>query len=145
MPNSLLAPLLVCNLTLNTHLPVQVVGQVNGDHDSGGGGVDAHVVRGVVQELGSSISLHIVRVVVPPPQLNIHPVLLSSGGIHHISEWAWWKQSHMTSTPTSSKPCSRGGRRQLTFAAKFYLLMRFFYIRLSLFYSPKIFNKRLAR
>ena len=57
-------------------LPVEVVGEVQGNHEATGGGVDAHVVRGVVEELGTGVSLHVVRVVVAPTQLDVHPVLL---------------------------------------------------------------------
>ena len=39
-------------------------------HDAGGRGVDGHVVGGVVQELGARVALHVVRVVVAPPQLR---------------------------------------------------------------------------
>ena len=43
-----------------------------------GGGVDGHVVRGVVQELGPCVALNVVGVVIPPSQLHIQPVLLGS-------------------------------------------------------------------
>ena len=63
---------------------MQVVGEVHSYHHASGRGVDAHVVSGVVQELGARITLNVVRVVVPPAQLHVHPVLLSGCGIHHI-------------------------------------------------------------
>lgn len=63
---------------------MQVVSQVDSNEHSGGGGVDAHVVRGVVQELGSGISLYVVRVVVAPSELDVNPVFLCGGAVHHI-------------------------------------------------------------
>ena len=56
---------------------VQVVRQVDGDHDSGGGGVDRHVVRRVVQELGAGVALNVVAVVVAPAQLHVQPVFVA--------------------------------------------------------------------
>lgn len=66
--------------------PVQVVGQINGNEHPSGRGVDAHVVRGVVQELGPGVALDVVGVVVAPAQLNVNPVLLGGGAVHHIPE-----------------------------------------------------------
>lgn len=65
--------------------PVEVVGQVDGDEHPCGGGVDTHVVRGVVQELGPGVALDVVRVVVAPAQLDVDPVLLRGGAVHHVS------------------------------------------------------------
>ncbi len=45
---------------------VQVVGKVDGDETTGGRRVDAHVVGGVVEELGARVTLHVVRVKVAP-------------------------------------------------------------------------------
>ena len=75
----------LCGGSSNYPLPVQVVGEINGDHDTGRGGVDTHVVCGIVEELGSRVALYIVAVVVPPTQLHVHPVLLGRRGIHYIS------------------------------------------------------------
>ena len=66
-------------------VPVQVVGEVDGQQDSGGRGVDAHVVGGVVEVLGARVPLDVVGVVVPPPQLDVQPVLLGGGAVHHVS------------------------------------------------------------
>ena len=63
---------------------MQVIGEVQCDHDSGGGGVDAHVISGVVEELGTGITLHIMGIIVTPAQLHIYPILLSGGGVHHV-------------------------------------------------------------
>lgn len=65
---------------------MEVVGQVDGDEHPGGGGVDAHVVGGVVQELGSSVALDVVRVVVSPAKLYVDPVLLGGCAVHHVPE-----------------------------------------------------------
>lgn len=66
--------------------PVQVVGQINGNEHPSGRGVDAHVVCGVVQELGPGVALDVVGVVVAPAQLDVNPVLLGGGAVHHIPE-----------------------------------------------------------
>lgn len=47
----------------------QVVSQVHADEEASRGGVDGHVVGSVVQELGTRVALHVVRVVVTPPGL----------------------------------------------------------------------------
>ena len=62
---------------------MQVVGKVDSDEDSCGRGVYGHVFRGVVKELGPGVTLHVVRVVVTPPQLDVDPVLLCSGRVQH--------------------------------------------------------------
>merc|ERR1719318_1929485 len=62
----------------------KVVCQVNGYEDTGGGGVDGHVVSGVVQELGPGVPLHVMGVIVTPSQLHVNPVLLRGGGVHHV-------------------------------------------------------------
>lgn len=49
---------LVC---INYHcIPVKVVCQVDGNQHPSGGGVDTHVVGGVVEELGPSVTLDVV-------------------------------------------------------------------------------------
>lgn len=63
---------------LRLSLPVQVVCQIYTNQQAGGGGVDTHVVCGVIQELGSSVTLNVMRVVVPPSELDVYPVLLLS-------------------------------------------------------------------
>ncbi len=55
---------------------VQVVRQVEADHDARRRGIDAHVVRRVVEELCARIPLNVVRVKVAPPQLHVNPKLL---------------------------------------------------------------------
>ena len=65
---------------------MKIVGQIDGDEDAGGTGVDTHVVGGVVEEFGTGVSLHVVGIVVTPPQLNVDPILLGRGGIHHVPE-----------------------------------------------------------
>ena len=45
---------------------VEVVGEVHGHHTAGGRGVDAHVVRRVVEELATGVPLDVVSVVVTP-------------------------------------------------------------------------------
>ena len=63
---------------------VQIVGQVDGDHAARRRRIDAHVVRGVVEELGARIALDVVRVVVAPAQLHVQPVLLRGRIVHDV-------------------------------------------------------------
>ena len=60
---------------------MQVVGEVDAEQAPGGRGVDRHVVRGVVQELGPAVALDVVRVVVAPAQLHVDPVLGRGGPV----------------------------------------------------------------
>lgn len=69
---------------LSTNLPVQIICQVNGNEHTSGRRVDTHVVCGVVQELGPGVAFNVMGIIVPPAQLDINPILLSSGTIHHI-------------------------------------------------------------
>lgn len=64
---------------------MEVVSQVNGNENAGGGGVDAHVICGVVQKLGPGVALNVMRIIVPPSQLNVNPVFLCGGAVHHVS------------------------------------------------------------
>lgn len=57
---------------------VQVVREIDANEHAARGRVDGHVVCRVVQELGASVSLHVVRVEVAPPQLNVDPVLVAA-------------------------------------------------------------------
>lgn len=66
-------------------LPVKIVGQINANEDPSGGGVNAHVISGVVKVFGACVSLDVMRVVVTPAKLNIDPVLLSCGAIHDVT------------------------------------------------------------
>ena len=66
-------------------LPVEVVGQIYAYQDASGGWVDAHVVCGVVEELGAGVALNVVAVVVAPSQLDVELVLLCCRIVHHIS------------------------------------------------------------
>jgi len=54
---------------------VQVVAQVERAQHARGGGVQRHVVGGVVEELGARVALHVVRVEVAPAQLHVDPEL----------------------------------------------------------------------
>jgi len=65
-------------------VPVQVVSQVDANEHASWRGVDAHVVGGVVEELGAGVPLHVVTVVVAPPQLDVQPVFLCRRVVHHI-------------------------------------------------------------
>lgn len=65
---------------------MQVIGQINGNEHTSRRRIDTHVVRSVVQELGSCIALDIMGIVISPAQLDIYPVLLSGGAVHHVSE-----------------------------------------------------------
>lgn len=56
---------------------VEVVRQVDRHEHAAGGRVDGHVVRRVVKELGARVSLHVVRVEVSPPKLDVDPVLVA--------------------------------------------------------------------
>ena len=50
-------------------LPVKIVGQINANEDPSGGGVNAHVISGVVKVFGACVSLDVMRVVVTPAKL----------------------------------------------------------------------------
>lgn len=63
---------------------MKVVSQVDGNQHPSGGWVDAHVVCGVVKELGPGVALNVMRIVVTPAQLNVDPVLLCGGAVHHV-------------------------------------------------------------
>lgn len=71
-------------MLLSTNLPVQIVCQVNGNEHTSGRRVNTHVVCGVVQELGPGVAFNVMGIIVPPAQLDINPILLSGGTIHHI-------------------------------------------------------------
>ena len=73
---------------------MKIVRQIERDQHPSGGGVDTHVVSGVVKELGSRVSLDVVRVVVAPAQLDVNPVLLSCGAVHDVT----MKNSHNKGT-----------------------------------------------
>mmetsp|Transcript_569 Transcript_569/g.1265 ORF Transcript_569/g.1265 Transcript_569/m.1265 type:complete len:352 (-) Transcript_569:2863-3918(-) len=64
---------------------VEVVREVQTQQHTCRGGVDGHVVRRVVQKLSSAVPLDVVRVVIPPPQLDVQPVLLRCGAIEDVS------------------------------------------------------------
>ena len=55
---------------------VQVIRQVDADHDPGRGRVDGHVIRGVVEKLSSGVPLDVVRVKVAPSKLHVDPELV---------------------------------------------------------------------
>lgn len=63
---------------------MEVVSQVDSNEHPGGGGVDTHVVGGVVQELCPGVALDVMRVIVTPAQLNVNPVFLCGGAVHHV-------------------------------------------------------------
>ena len=65
-------------------VPVQIVSQVDGDEHTRGTRVDTHVVCRVVEEFGSGITLHVVRVVVAPSKLDVDPILLGRSRVHNI-------------------------------------------------------------
>mmetsp|Transcript_21771 Transcript_21771/g.52019 ORF Transcript_21771/g.52019 Transcript_21771/m.52019 type:complete len:426 (-) Transcript_21771:5117-6394(-) len=67
-----------------TKRAVQVVREVDTDHDTGWGRIDGHVVGGVVQELGSDVALDVMRIVVAPAELDIDPVLVARLLVEHI-------------------------------------------------------------
>lgn len=47
-------------ITVNKSLPVQVIRKIYSDQQPRGRGVYGHVICGVVQELSTSVSLHVV-------------------------------------------------------------------------------------
>ena len=63
---------------------VQVVTQVKGAEHTGGGGIQGHVVCGVVQELRAGIALDIVGIKVAPAELHVNPELAASGAFEAI-------------------------------------------------------------
>ena len=60
---------------------MKVVGQINTNHDASGTGIDRDVVGGVIEELGTSVSINVVRVEIAPSELDIKPVLGGAGAI----------------------------------------------------------------
>ena len=58
---------------------MEVVTEVNGDDEASGQWVYAATVSGVVVELAPGVPLGVMGVVVAPPQLHAHPILLSRG------------------------------------------------------------------
>ncbi len=64
---------------------MEVVCKIDGHQHTSRGGVNTHVVCGVVEELGAGVSLHVVGVVVAPSQLDVEPVLLCGATIHGVS------------------------------------------------------------
>ena len=66
-------------------LPVKIVSQVNANEHPSGGGVDTHVVSGVVEVFCTCVSLNVVGVVVSPAELYINPVLLGCGTVHDVT------------------------------------------------------------
>ena len=66
--------------------PVEVVSKVHGDQHTGWRWVDAHVVGGVVEELGSGVAFDVVGVVVTPPELDVDPILLCGGTVHCVPD-----------------------------------------------------------
>ena len=66
-------------------LPVKIVSQVNADEHPSRGGVDTHVVSGVVKVFCACVSFNVVGVVVSPTELYIDPVLLGRGAVHDVT------------------------------------------------------------
>ena len=62
----------------------QVVRKVHANHHTGRGRVQAHRVGNVIEELGASVALDVVRVEVAPAQLHINPVLVARGSVQDI-------------------------------------------------------------
>ena len=63
---------------------VEVVGQVDADHETGRRRIDAHAVGGVVEVLGSHVPLDVVRVVVAVAQLHVDPELVRRRGLDDV-------------------------------------------------------------
>lgn len=64
---------------------MKIVSQVNADEHPSRGGVDTHVVSGVVKVLCASVSLDVMGVVVSPAELYVDPVLLGRGAVHDVT------------------------------------------------------------
>lgn len=75
---------LSCKTTLLI-LPVKIVSQVNANEYPSRGGVDTHVVRGVVKVFCACVSLDVVGVVVSPAELYVDPVFLGRGTVHDVT------------------------------------------------------------
>ena len=60
---------------------MHVVCEVDCNEASCGGGVDRDAVSRVVKELGSGVSLDVMRVEIAPPQLDIDPILVGSSPV----------------------------------------------------------------
>lgn len=54
---------------------MQVVGEIETDEGTSRRRVDRHVVRRVIEELGTSVTFDIVRIKISPSKLNVDPVL----------------------------------------------------------------------
>ena len=63
---------------------MKVISKINGYQGSSRGGINTHIVSSIVQELCSSITLHIMRVIITPSQLYIYPILLCCRAVHCI-------------------------------------------------------------
>ena len=85
----------------------QVIGQVHADEEARGGGVDGHVVGRVVQELGSGVALHVVRVVVAPSQLYVY--LRGAFSYHNCSNGAVGVRVHYRHFGSTYPVFLRGG------------------------------------
>ena len=62
----------------------KVVGEIHANHHARWRWVDAHRVGNVVQELGASVPLDVVRVEVTPAKLNIEPVFVAGGAVKDV-------------------------------------------------------------
>ncbi len=58
---------------------VEIVCQIDADHEPSGRGIQTHAIRCVVKILGSDVSLNVVRVVVTVAELNVNPELVGRG------------------------------------------------------------------
>ena len=64
---------------------MKIVSQVNANEHPSRGGVDTHVVSGVVKVFCTCISLNVMGIVVSPAELYINPVLLGCGAVHNVT------------------------------------------------------------
>mmetsp|Transcript_54704 Transcript_54704/g.90735 ORF Transcript_54704/g.90735 Transcript_54704/m.90735 type:complete len:212 (+) Transcript_54704:270-905(+) len=53
---------------------VHIIRQINAEQDTRRRRIQRHLIRGIVEKLGATISFNIMRVIVAPTQLNIEPI-----------------------------------------------------------------------
>lgn len=65
-------------------IPVQIVGKIQSNKNTGWRWIDAHVVRRVIEKLCPGVTFDVVRIVIAPTQLNVQPVLLRCRVVHYV-------------------------------------------------------------
>mmetsp|Transcript_18308 Transcript_18308/g.41869 ORF Transcript_18308/g.41869 Transcript_18308/m.41869 type:complete len:304 (+) Transcript_18308:1557-2468(+) len=63
---------------------IQTVPQIDRDETSRGRGIDAHVIRGIIQKFGPCIPFDIVGIEIAPPELHVQPIFIGGAAIVFI-------------------------------------------------------------